>query len=140
MGALKMQVLSFAAVGALCTVVYLGAFVVLDGAMSPQPANALALLLSALLNTAANRRLTFGFKGRAGAATHQIQGLVAFAAGLGVTAGSLALLDEAEPSASSTSTVTGAVLATAVATVVRFAILRYWVFAPVPRAHAEQMS
>jgi putative flippase GtrA len=140
MGALRVQVLSFAVVGALCTFVYLGAFVLLERAVSPQPANALALLLSALLNTAANRRVTFGFKGRAGAAAHQIQGLVAFAAGLAVTAGSLALLDEVEPSASSDARVAVLVLATVVATVVRFAILRYWVFAPAPRRPAEQVS
>lgn len=127
--ALAPQLVSFAAVGVFCTVVYIVCFVVFSRVLPTQPANALGLLASAFVNTAANRRVTFGISGREGAALHHAQGLVAFAAGLAVTAGALALLDAADPSASRAAQVVVLVAATAVATVLRFAILRYWVFA-----------
>ena len=44
------------------------------------------------LNTAANRRLTFGVRGRGHAAASQLEGLAVFGVGLGLTSGSLALL------------------------------------------------
>ena len=47
-----------------------------------QLANFLALALTAVGNTAANRRLTFGVRGRAGAARHQFQGFGIFLLGL----------------------------------------------------------
>ena len=43
--------------------------------MGAQAANVVALLVTAVANTAANRRLTFGVRGRDGAARHQVQGL-----------------------------------------------------------------
>ena len=42
-------------------------------------ANALSLLVTAVANTAANRRLTFGVRGAAGRLRHQGQGLAVFA-------------------------------------------------------------
>ena len=52
----------------------------------------MALVVTAVANTAANRRLTFGVRGRAGAATSQVQGLIVFFLGLALTTGALALL------------------------------------------------
>ena len=69
---------------------------------SAYTANLLALLVTAIANTAANRRLTFGVRGRPGAVRPPAQGLVVFAVGLGLTSGSLALLHSqrlAEPPA-----------------------------------------
>ena len=63
--------------------------------LGAQPANLVALLLTAVANTAANRRLTFGVSGRAGAGRHQVQGLAVFGLGLALTSGSLALLHAA---------------------------------------------
>ena len=51
--------------------------------------------LTAVANTAANRRITFGVRGRPGAVRHQAQGLAIFAVGLAVTTGSLWLLHAA---------------------------------------------
>ena len=62
-----------------------------------QVANLVALLLTAVANTAANRRLTFGVRGRGGAARHQAQGLVVFALGLALTSGSLLAPARAPP-------------------------------------------
>ena len=89
---LTRQVVRFAAVGVASTLLYLLLFVLLRNGMGAQPANLLALLISAIANTAANRRLTFDVRGRAGAGRHQFQGLLVFAVGLGLTSGSLALL------------------------------------------------
>ena len=63
--------------------------------MAAQAANALSLLLTAVANTAANRRVTFGVRGRARAARHQVRGLIAFAIGLALTSGALAALHAA---------------------------------------------
>jgi hypothetical protein len=72
------QLARFAAVGVASTVAYLLLYLVLRGAVGAQPANALALVSTAVANTAANRRLTFRVRGRARAATHQVQGLAVF--------------------------------------------------------------
>jgi hypothetical protein len=63
----------------------------LRGVMSAQPANVLSLLVTAVANTAANRRLTFGISGRQHAARHQVKGLIAFGVGLALTSGALAV-------------------------------------------------
>src|SRR5699024_6060822 len=72
------QIFSFVVIGAFSTVAFALLFVVLSPALGPQSANFAALLLTAIANTAANRRLTFGVRGPAGAVRHQGQGLVAF--------------------------------------------------------------
>ena len=121
----------FATIGIASTLAYLVLFLALRTGMGAQGANLIALLVTAIANTAANRRFTFGVRGRTGAARHQFEGLVVFGIGLAVTSGSLALLN----------TVTDghviwaveiAVLVTAnlLATVVRFVLLRGWVFHP----------
>ncbi|MCU1607409.1 MAG: hypothetical protein JWP46_3874 [Modestobacter sp.] len=50
-------------------------FVLLRGAFPAQAANLVALGLTAIAHTAANRRITFGIRGRPGAARAQLQGL-----------------------------------------------------------------
>jgi hypothetical protein len=65
--------------------------------MPAQAANAISLLVTAVANTAANRRLTFGISGGSNAARHQFKGLIAFGIGLALTAGALAVLMRARP-------------------------------------------
>ena len=55
-------------------------------------ANVVALLLTAIANTAANRAYTFGVRGRARVVRHQGQGLAVFALAWALTSGSLAAL------------------------------------------------
>ena len=93
-----------------------------------QVANFLALALTAIGNTAANRRLTFGIRGRAGAVRHQFQGFGIFLLGLAITSGSLALLNLTDPAPSTLVEITVLVGANLIATVVRFLLLRGWVF------------
>ena len=67
------QLVRFAVVGVLSTLAYLLLFVLLRAAIGAQAANLVALLLTAVANTAANRRFTFGVRGGDGAARHQLR-------------------------------------------------------------------
>src|SRR5262249_14137503 len=95
-----------------------------------QGANLAALLATALLNTAANRRITFGLRGRRHAARSQLEGLALLGLGLALTAGALAALHALVPDASHAAELTVLVAANALATVARFLLFRAWVFHP----------
>ncbi|MCM1965455.1 glycosyltransferase [Streptomyces sp. G1] len=125
---LARQLLGFCAVGALSTLLYLLLYSAARTAAGPQLANAAALLLSAVANTAANRRLTFGVRGRARAVRHQAQGLVVFAIGLALTSGSLAALGAANAAPGHSTELAVLVTANLAATVLRFLLFRAWVF------------
>jgi putative flippase GtrA len=126
--ALHRQLAGFVAVGVACTAGYIALYLLLRTAMSAQLANAVSLLVTAVANTAANRRFTFGLRGRAGAVRHQARGLAAFGAGLALTAAALAGLHAAVPQPGRVLEVAVLVAASLVATVLRFALYRGWVF------------
>ncbi|MFI6031740.1 glycosyltransferase [Amycolatopsis magusensis] len=128
-GGLVRQLVRFAAVGVASTLAYLLLFVLLRGGVGPQAANFVALAVTAVANTAANRRLTFGVRGAAGAGRHHLEGMLVFLLGLGLTSGSLALLHSAT-SPSQPIELVVLVLANLTATVLRFLLLRGWVFNP----------
>jgi putative flippase GtrA len=115
-------------VGVASTLAYIGIFALLRTTTGAQAANLLALLITAIGNTAANRRLTFGVTGRHGAGRHQAQGLVVFGLGLALTSGSLAALAVVAPSASRPVELAVLIAANLAATVLRFLLLRSWVF------------
>ena len=124
------QLWRFGAIGALSTVAYVVLYAGLRLLVEPQLANLLALLATAIGNTAANRRLTFGVRGSKQVLRHHVQGLLIFALGLGLTSGSLAVLSAVAahpPRGVELAVLTGANLA---ATLVRFLLLRSWVFQP----------
>ncbi|MFH8559023.1 glycosyltransferase [Streptomyces celluloflavus] len=127
-GGLARQLVGFCVVGALSTLLYLGLYSLFRLGVGPQLSNACALLVSAVVNTAANRRLTFGVRGRDRAVRHQAQGLVVFAIGLVLTSGSLAALDAATGRPSHGTELAVLVAANLAATVLRFLLLRAWVF------------
>jgi putative flippase GtrA len=126
---LTRQLVRFATVGVASTLAYLVLFLLLRPGVGAQPANLVALLLTAVANTAANRRLTFGVRGGAGRARHQVQGLVVFGLGLALTSGSLAVVHAVVADPSRTLEVVALVLANLAATLLRFLLLRRWVFA-----------
>ncbi|GAA2790805.1 bifunctional glycosyltransferase family 2/GtrA family protein [Streptomyces showdoensis] len=127
-GGLARQLVGFCVVGALSTLFYLALYSLFRLGVGPQLANAGALLVSAVANTAANRRLTFGVRGRERAARHQAQGLVVFGIGLALTSGSLAALGAATGDPAHSTELAVLIVANLAATVVRFLLFRLWVF------------
>ncbi len=125
---LARQLVGFCVVGGLSTLFYLLLYSVFRQFGGSQTANALALLVSAVANTAANRRLTFGVRGRGGAVRHQAQGLVVFGIGLALTSGSLAALNAASSDPAHSTELAVLIAANLAATVLRFLLFRAWVF------------
>jgi putative flippase GtrA len=127
-GGVTGQLLVFGVVGAATTVVHLGGFVLVRGLLeSPQPANGVALVVAAMTNTWANRRWTFGVRGRAGAASHQLQGLLVLGLTLATTSGGLWLLGVLAPTAPTSAETAVVAATTALATAVKFLVMRRWV-------------
>ena len=129
------QIVRFAAIGVVSTLAYLVLFVALHSLLGAQLANFLALAITAVANTSANRRFTFGVRERAGAGRHQLQGFGIFLLGLAITSGSLAVLHSTAPGAGRWLELGVLVAANLAATVIRFLLLRGWVFrrtAPMP--------
>jgi putative flippase GtrA len=122
------QLTRFAAVGAVSTVVHLSLFAVLALTLgSAQAANLIALLLATVVNTAMNRRWTFGVQG-SGVVRHQLQGLTLFAVTWLLTAGALAWLHAAVASPGTALATLTVAAATAASTVLRFVAMRTWMF------------
>ena len=120
------QLTRFVGIGVVSTVAYLLLYALLRGVLDQQVANLVALLVTAIANTAVNRRLTFGIRGARTAVRHQLQGLVIFAIGAGLTSGALALLSIMDPHASRTAELSVLVVANLIATAVRFVLFRSW--------------
>lgn len=122
--ALPTQIVRFAAVGVMSTLAYLVLYLLMRGSTGAQTANLLALLVTAVGNTAANRRLTFGITSRSGVVRHHVAGLAAFGLGLALTSGSLQLLHASDPDAARFTELLVLVAANAAATLIRFVVLR----------------
>ena len=125
---MPLQIARFAVIGVGSTIAYLGLYLLLRGSMPAQAANLISLLLTAVANTAANRRLTFGISGRPNVARHQFKGLLTFGIGLALTAGALAVLDAGSPRHGRGTEILVLFGANLVAAVLRFALYRTWVF------------
>jgi len=122
------QVGVFAAIGVASTLAYLALYSAMRGVAAPIEANAAALLVTALANTAANRRLTFGRRGGRHIVRHHAGGLAIFAIGLAITSATLAALAGAIAHPSRLEELASLTVANALATLTRFALLRTWVF------------
>ncbi|MBA3743256.1 bifunctional glycosyltransferase family 2/GtrA family protein [Sporichthya sp.] len=125
---LTRQLVRFAGVGVLSTLAYIVLFLGLHSPLGAQGANAAALLITAIGNTALNRRFTFGVRGRNRNALHQAQGLIVFALALALTSGTLLALHTASDDPGRNLELAVTVAANAVATLMRFLLLRRWVF------------
>ena len=97
-------------------------------------ANAVALTVTAVGNTAANRRLTFRIRGRAGLLRHHVRGALIFVLGLALTNGALLVLHGIEPEPPRGVELAVLVAANLTATVTRYVAMRTWVFAHRRRA------
>ncbi|HEY8752200.1 MAG TPA: bifunctional glycosyltransferase family 2/GtrA family protein, partial [Arthrobacter sp.] len=133
------QLVRFGSIGAASTVAYVLIFLLCRAVMDPQLANFLALLITAVANTAANRRFTFGIQGYLHATRHHFEGLLVFGIGLALTSGALAAVHSTTTPGPwvEIATVTGANLA---ATAVRFLLFRLWVFRRRTPAAARTLS
>jgi putative flippase GtrA len=134
------RVARFLYVGVASTIAYALLFLALSGPLGAGAANALALALTAIGNTAANRRLTFGLRGRTGLVRQHALGAVVFVLTLALTSGALAVLHGLDPHAPRAVELAVLIAASTAATITRFVALRSWVFAhrrsPTPPAYS----
>jgi putative flippase GtrA len=119
----------FLAVGVASTLAFALLFLALRTPLGAAGANALALALTAIGNTAANRRLTFGVRGRPGLVRHHLGGALVFLLTLGLTMGALGVLHGLDPHPARVLELAVLVVASTVATVTRYVALSTWVFA-----------
>jgi putative flippase GtrA len=130
------QARRFAAIGVVSTLAYAGLYVLLRGVASPPLANAVALTATAVGNTAANRRLTFGVRGRGSLGRHHLAGLVAHGGALSITTLAAALLAALAPQAGRPVELAVLVAANTLATAARFVLLRSWIAGDRRTAHS----
>ena len=121
------QAIRFGAIGVLSTLAYLLLFLAFRAPLGAQAANFIALFITAVANTAVNRRFTFGVRGP-GAWRHQVQGLLVFVLGLALTSGALAALAAVTAHPARWVEVAVLIIANLASTVLRFVLLREWVF------------
>lgn len=120
----------FATVGIASTVAYALLFLALRTTLPAQAANAIALAVTAVGNVAANRRFTFGRRGSRRLVRHHLEGSVVFFLCLGLTSLSLLLLSTWAPGATVGIELAVLIAANAVATLLRYLLLRLWIFGP----------
>lgn len=118
------QLGSFGVVGVVSTIAYYVLYVALREPMGAQGANLASLLITAIGNTAANRRFTFGVRGSKDALKHHVGGLFAFAMALGLSAGALGALHTWWTLPSRWVEVALLIVANVASTVLRFVILK----------------
>jgi putative flippase GtrA len=128
------------AVGVLSTLAYSLLFLALRSGLGAAGANALSLALTAVGNTAANRRFTFRIRGRAGLLGQHAMGAVVYVLTLGLTLGALVVLHGLDHSPARGLELAVLVAASAVATVTRYVALRTWVFARRTRMSARHQG
>ena len=116
---------TFLGIGVLSTLAYAVLYLALAPGLGAAGANVTALALTAVGNTAANRRLTFGVRGRAGLLRHHLGGALVFVLTLALTSGTLVLVQGAPRALE----LAALIAASLTATVTRFVALKTWVFA-----------
>ncbi|GAA4619510.1 bifunctional glycosyltransferase family 2/GtrA family protein [Saccharopolyspora hordei] len=129
------QLVSFAAIGLVSTVLTSVLYAVLRTWWPPLLANFVALVVMNLWNTEANRRFTFLRRAGSSGRVH-LQGLVVFALYYAVTSGALLGLHAWQPDPSRWLEVLVLVASSVLGTALRFVLLRTWVF----RSGAEGTS
>jgi putative flippase GtrA len=128
----------FAAVGVVSTVAHALLFLALRGVFGVAGANAVALALTAIGNTAANRRFTFGVRGRAELLRHHLRGGLVFLLTLALTNCALLVLHGVAGSPPQAIELAVLVAANLTATVTRYVAMRTWVFAQRRRTTSPQ--
>ena len=119
------QLASFGAIGVVSTAAYVALYAWFREAVPAGAANAVALVVTAVGNTAENRWLTFGVHGRDGLARDHAAGLFALGAALAITSVGLVVLNAVAPRHGRLTEVAVLAAANAAATLVRFLLLRF---------------
>lgn len=122
------QLIRFTGVGIICTATSLALYALFRPWMGPQLANAAALIITSLMNTPLNRRLTFKITGNRKRTRDHLNGLIVIAVALVITGGSLGVLHAFQPEATLTEDLWTTTLSGFFATAVRFTMLRHWIF------------
>ena len=118
------QIARFAVIGVASTIAYVVLYSLLRAAQAAPVANALALLVTTLANTAANRRFTFGVRGANSLIHDHLAGLAGLGVALLITTSAIALLGQLSSRPSRLVEVAVLVAANAIATLCRFVLLR----------------
>ncbi len=126
------QGVRFATIGVASTLAYLVIFSLLHATTGAQAANLIALLITAIGNTAANRRFTFGVRGgSSGLLRHHVEGgFAVFALALALTSGSLLGIHSLVSPTPHWLELGVLIAANLTATALRFTLMRGWVFHP----------
>jgi putative flippase GtrA len=122
-------------IGVLSTGAYLVVFLLLSGVTGPYLANTLALVVCTAANTVAHSRFTFTDREPLRWRTGLVGGLTVLATSLALTTAALAVVGLVFPH-STVAELVALIAATAVAALVRFVVLRAWMF----RAHLQHGS
>jgi putative flippase GtrA len=118
----------FATIGVASTVAYVALFVLLRASMGAYLANAVALTCTVVVNTALNRRSTFGLRGPGGRSRAWIRSSLLHAGALVVTTLALVAAHGIAPHATVTQETIALVLSGGLATAARVLLLPTWVF------------
>jgi glycosyltransferase involved in cell wall biosynthesis len=119
----------FTTVGLASTLAHALLFLALRGLLGAAGANAVALAITAVGNTAANRYFTFRVRGRAGLLRHHARGALVFVLTLALTNSALLVLGGLDPTPPGAVELAVLVAANLTATVTRYVAMRTWVFA-----------
>jgi glycosyltransferase involved in cell wall biosynthesis len=134
------QILHFIDVGIISTILYAVLFLFGTQIVSATMANLIALLLSAVANTALNRRHTFGVRSPHRRLRAQIKGLAAFGLCLAFTSAGLAVAEGFTGKWATIGTLCVLTAANVAATAIRFVLMRTWVFARGPHGRSHFVS
>jgi putative flippase GtrA len=126
-GGLCWQLAAFGLIGLVSTVATVVLYALLRLWSPPLVANLAALVIMSVLNTEANRRLTFAGTGVSRQRVH-LQCLVVFALYYALTSGALLALQALVAHPSRWLEVTVLLIASAIGTAARFLLLRTWIF------------
>jgi len=127
---MRRQLPRFAVVGVLSTLAQILLYVGARTVMPALAANALSLFATTIVNTAANRRFTFGLAGSGHAVRQQLDAGVAFGISLALSSAGLVGLLVVAPNATRGTELSTVVSCNLAATLIRFLVMRAWVFNP----------
>jgi putative flippase GtrA len=127
----------FASVGTATTVLYAVLYLLAVEVLPPHLANLASMVVTTVVSTEWHRGWTFRSP-NSGLRTHLRAGLVTTVT-YGMTSAGLLILTALRPEAEEVAQVAVLVVATTVAGLIRFAVLRLWVFAPVPADQQEPL-